>query len=235
MDSTSEPSAGRTSHPKTATIPEVASSQLKDAIALECEALLRTLQLWAYYSGLANNRSEAQAVAEELLSDTTLEVLEHVDKFDTGRLAKPWILSFARIAVRRMRARKHKTISRETSFEYYANIGDELNTSVSDEWKDRIIFDCLMMGAVEAQEGPEDFLLRVEENADIARRLAAINQLKLTLSDEDQEIIDEVQRNLFDFPLTARELGIAPAAARARFRRAAQRLKEAYFRQHPAG
>src|SRR5436190_23756757 len=86
--------------------------KLRQFIAEDSETLLRVLHCYVRRMGLANG-ANASAAAAELLSETTVQALEHAERFDLSRQPRAWLLGIAANLIRRRKAALTKQERRE--------------------------------------------------------------------------------------------------------------------------
>jgi RNA polymerase sigma-70 factor (ECF subfamily) len=180
---------------------------LRQFIARESEALLKTLRYYVVRAGLAH-RGDAVPIASELLNDVVVEALQHADRFRPSGQPMAWLLGIAanlikrRQAARATRDRREPLVSDLCSGTQYALSEDELFDRIASLAATRPIADW------EANEAASAILACVSKNDQRVLRLAILHDL----SGE----------------ALALELGIKPGAARVRLYRALNRLRKAW-------
>jgi RNA polymerase sigma factor (sigma-70 family) len=209
----------------------VGSSTLKECIDLYYDDLLRFTRILVYSSQRTLAFAEVQAIAADIMSDVTVEVLTKSHEFDTARRPRPWILGFVRNAVARRRERLGVETKRRVPLDHLLR---DVDHAVFDEMQDRLIFDQLVWVASNADACPEEAYLEKETQNEADNQLQSLHKTMLSLSVEDREVLREALTTNFDCLEIARTLFITPGATRTRLHRALKRLGEAYFRQHPA-
>lgn len=192
--------------------PEPDRVELEIGLYLEENApwLLGRLHYYVQQARLGQGETACE-IAQELLSELTLEVLENAGRFDPQRPLQPWVLGIAVNLVKRRQASQQRQSYREP-------LASDLQTGSASEssMTDERLFDWLEGLAID--EGPEKRWIINE---------AASHILQL-LAETDREIIRLAVVVGLNGDDLAQHLSITPMAARVRLHRALQRLKKAW-------
>lgn len=187
-----------------------ARQQLFECIQENAASLLGTIRAYVLNFGLATG-ADVQSVAAEILQETVIEALSHVDAYVVTRQPTAWLLGIAINMIRRRRAALAKQERRELSFSRLIVQHPE----ISDESE-------LLEQLIPASgNGPEQ---EIEMREQVAALLALVPA-------EDQHIIRLALLEDFKRAGLAARLGISPNAARMRLHRALERLRAALISQ----
>lgn len=183
----------------------IVSERLQSFIAEnECQLLL-TLKVYARKSGLAQDYAQAESIARELLSEITVEALQHADRFDITRHPMSWLLGIAANMVKRRQAQNTRLQQREPLLrDLYPTYGEALSDDELFDW----------LGVQRAIYDVQD----LDENERITALLSK-------LSPADQQVIQLAILQDMDGDAVAQALTVTPGTARMRLHRALRRLR----------
>jgi RNA polymerase sigma-70 factor (ECF subfamily) len=181
---------------------------LRRFIETETEPLLGTLRLYVMRAGLAGGQG-ATLAAVELLSEVTVEALEHADRFRPSGQPMAWLLGIAANLIKRKQVERAKRNRREPLVRDLVPRGQEALSE--DEVFDRLAELSFADPAQDlaANQEVEAILIHVSEGDRRVLRLAVLHDL-----------------NGKDL---AQALGVTPGAARVRLHRALNRLRAAWL------
>ncbi len=155
---------------------------------------------------------EVRPVALEVLQETVIEALAHVERFDVRRPCMAWLLGIALNIIRRKKVELTKLRQHEIQLRQFSTRYPGIHSD--DELLERLYPTTF--------PGPEQEL---EEHEQAALLLALV-------SPEDQRILRLALLEGFGREALAQQLGLTPGAARVRLHRALNRLRVAWMRQH---
>lgn len=181
--------------------------QLLDYIQEHAVALLGTVRLYVLRAGLASG-DRVPAAALEVVQDTIVEALAHVDRYRPDSQPMAWLLGIAVNMIRRHQRTAGRRARREISFAHLA-------TRASEPLAEADLLDHLLPSSV---TGPEQTVEADEE----ARALLAL------VSVADQQILRLAVLAGFDSAALAERLKTSPGASRVRLHRALSRLRAAW-------
>lgn len=182
--------------------------QLLAYIQEHTATLLGTLRLFVSRSGVASG-TEVPAVALELLQETVVEALAHVDRYQVDKQPMAWLLGIAINLIKRRKVAHIRLAQREVLLGHLAQ-------QTSQQFSEADLLDQLLPSA---HSGPEQ---EVEGEEQVQHILALV-------SNEDQHILRLAFLEDFDDEALASRLVISPGAARMRLHRALKRLRSAWF------
>ena len=183
---------------------------LRRFIEAEIETLLGTLRVYILRAGLADRQGAALA-AVELLSDVTLEALEHADRFRPSGQPMAWLLGIAANLIKRRQARRATDSRREP-------LVRDLYTREQAALSEEELFARL---AAASAPGPAQ---TVEMRDQVSEMLSHV-------SESDRQVLRLAILHDLNGKELASELDITPGAARVRLHRALNRLREAWLTQ----
>jgi len=183
---------------------------LRRFIEAEIETLLGTLRVYILRAGLADRQGAALA-AVELLSDVTLEALEHADRFRSSGQPMAWLLGIAANLIKRRQARRATDSRREP-------LVRDLYTREQAALSEEELFARL---AAASAPGPAQ---TVEMRDQVSEMLSHV-------SESDRQVLRLAILHDLNGKELASELDITPGAARVRLHRALNRLREAWLTQ----
>lgn len=183
---------------------------LGEFIQANAGALLQTLTLYIYKAGLAQG-PEAKQVALELLSQLTIEALEHAERYDPQRPPWAWLLGIGINLIKQRRAAIARQTRREPFAREFREVRGEQDSMGDDEIFDRV-------AELRVSQGPSDgFEAKILNDDEIARQLAR-------LTPDEQRIVLLAKEVGMNGQELARVLGITPGNARQRLFRALKKL-----------
>lgn len=181
---------------------------LRRFIETETEPLLGTLRLYVMRAGLAGGQG-ATLAAVELLSEVTVEAIEHADRFRPSGQPMAWLLGIAANLIKRKQVERAKRNRREPLVRDLVPRGQEALSE--DEVFDR---------------------LAELSFADPAQDLAANQEVEAILihvSEDDRRVLRLAVLHDLNGKDLAQALGVTPGAARVRLHRALNRLRAAWL------
>lgn len=181
--------------------------QLLACIQEHTATLLGTLRLYVSRSGVASG-GEVPAVALELLQETVVEALAHVDRYPVETQPMAWLLGIAVNLIKRRKVARIRLAEREVLLGHLAR-------QTFQQLSETDLLDYLLPSA---HDGPEQ---EVEGEEQVQQMLALV-------SHEDQHLLYLAFLEDFDREALASCLGISPGAARMRLHRAVKRLRAAW-------
>lgn len=185
----------------------VSKQRLLEWIQDHTAALLGTLRLYVLRSGLAPGE-QISAVALEVLQDTIVEALAHVDRYRLESQPMAWLLGIAVNVIKRHQRAAGRRARREISLGH-------LSTHAPEPLVEADLLDHLLPSS---ETGPEHTVEADEQ----ARALLAL------VSVEDQQVLRLAVLEGFDSASLAERLKTSPGASRARLHRALSRLRAAW-------
>lgn len=184
--------------------------QLLEYMQEHAVALLGTVRLYVLRAGLATGE-RVPAAALEVVQDTIVEALAHVDRYRPGSQPMAWLLGIAVNVIKRHQRTARRRARREISFGH-------LSTHAPEPLAEADLLDHLLPSS---ETGPEQTVEAEEQ----ARALLAL------VSVEDQLILRLAVLEGFDSASLAARLKTSPGASRVRLHRALSRLRAAW-REH---
>lgn len=179
--------------------------RLRRFIEAESETLLGTLRVYVLRAGLAGGEGAARAAAD-LLSDLTVEALEHADRFRPSGQPMAWLLGIAANLIKRRQARRATDHRREP-------LVRDLYTRNQALLSEGELFDRL---AAASAPGP----------ADAVEMRDRVSDMLSHVSESDRQVLHLAILHDLSGEELAAELGVTPGAARVRLHRALNRLLE---------
>ncbi|MCU0498802.1 MAG: sigma-70 family RNA polymerase sigma factor [Anaerolineae bacterium] len=173
---------------------------LADFIQIHSEELYQALRLYVWRAGF----DAIDPIAQELLSEVTIEALRHESRFDAARHPMSWILGIAVNLLKRRRQQTRRLDQREPLIRDLVDRSADLD---EDEILERLLH-------------PTD---PIEQET--------LRPLLARLSPEDQTLIELAVIHDLNGEAIAAQLGIRPGAARMRLHRALARLRQFYLQQ----
>jgi RNA polymerase sigma factor (sigma-70 family) len=185
-----------------------AKRQLMTFFTNHTTELLGAIRSYVLRMGLAQGQA-APDVALDVLQETAVEALEHLERFRPDGQPMAWVLGIALNVIKRKKVAAAKLYQREVAFGRLALLQTQEPYN-ENELVDVITPFCL----------PDpDSDLEANEQAGLILSL---------VSREDQHVLRLSILHDFDRSTLARELGITPVAARVRLHRALSRLRVAW-------
>ncbi len=184
-------------------------NELRQFIADEGEALLRTLRFYLYRAGLTTQGQPLESAARELLNDVVAEALAHEDRFRPGAKPRPWLLGIAANLVKRRQVELARRDRREP-------LARDLLPD--DGLSDDDLFDWLAGVSPDMSESDE-----------------AVRAILSGVSPEDQRVLRLAILGGLDGAALGRALDISAGAARVRLHRALNRLRASYHKEAQDG
>ena len=188
-----------------------AKQQLLLFIETQAVALLGIIRSYVQTMRLVPGE-EARPMALEVLQETVVEALAHVERFDPQRPCMAWLLGIALNVIRRKKVELTKLRQHEIQLRQFSTCYQGVHS-------DNELLEQLYPTTF---PGPEKEL---EEHEQAALLLALV-------SPEDQHILRLALLEGFGREALAKQLGVTPGAARVRLHRALNRLRVAWMRQH---
>src|SRR5574341_2199145 len=180
-------------------------ARIRQFIADQNAALLRTLRMYVLRAGLASGGATART-AEDLLNEVVVEALDHAERFNPAFAPMAWLLGIAANLIRRTQADLARHSRREP-------LARDLVTDQDDPLSDDDLFDRF---AAMRPDG-EDPAAALESDA-------AVTALLERVPVADRAILRLALIHELDGESLARALGVRPGAARVRLHRAIARL-----------
>jgi RNA polymerase sigma-70 factor (ECF subfamily) len=180
---------------------------LLEYIQAHAAALHGTVRLYVLRAGLASG-DHVPAAALEVVQDTIVEALAHVDRYRPDREPMAWLLGIAINVIKRHQRTTGRRARREISF-------GQLSTHAPEPLVEADLLDHLLPSF---ETGPEQTVEADEE----ARALLAL------VTVEDQQILRLAVLEGFDSASLAARLKTSPGASRTRLHRALSRLRAAW-------
>jgi DNA-directed RNA polymerase specialized sigma24 family protein len=178
---------------------------LRECIANNAQMLLNTLRVYIKRANFVDDTAERDVVAQEILSATVVEALDHAERFDVGRQPIPWLLRIGLNLILQRRDHMFRTKGREIPVSQFSfGKGEDV-----DEDSLFGFVTCIVT------ETPDQY---------VEGQLQAEYILSLVTSDEAQ-ILRLAVINEFDGNALAKALSITPGAARMRLHRAIEHLR----------
>ena len=187
-----------------------ARQELIHCIQEQSTQLLGIIRSYVSRAGVAAGE-EVEAIANEILQETVVEALAHVDAYTSTRQPLPWLLGIALNMLRRHRALQTKRTQREFSLSHLAAQYGEDNET-----------DLLERLVVSKDISPEQEIVMRSQ----------VETLLAQVSWEDQQVIFLALQEDFKRDGLARRLDLHPNTARMRLSRALGRLRSA-LEKHP--
>lgn len=185
---------------------------LIECIERNIEPLLGSISLYARRIGL-DPETDSRDQALEILQETVLEALDHIDRFQTTRQPLAWLRGISVNVMKRKKVAQAKHTRREISLSLLAY-------QQPSPGSEQDILDRLMPGS-SLSDNPERTLESAEE----------VSTILSLVSPADQEVVRlAVLEDRAHFSL-AQHLGISTVTARMRFHRALNRLRSAWTKQ----
>ncbi len=203
----------RESNREAPTVLPHASNQLLTFIEEQSEPLQGIICAYVQSMGLATGDA-VKPVALEVLQETVIEALHHVDRYDPSRRMMAWLLGIALNVIRRKKAETLKRQRRELSLSQLTRLHSEATEPISED-------DLLDLLMVSSQVGPEQTIESDEQ----------VNALLSLVSSDDQQILRLALLEDFEREVLAQRLGITSGATRVRLHRALHRLRTAWIEQ----
>ncbi len=189
---------------------------LRQFIQTNADSLLQTLEGYARQAGLAQGK-EVKQVALELLSELTIEALEHAERFDPSHQPIAWLLGIGANLVKRRRVARAKQSKREPFAREFPEVNADQAALSDAEVFDRVA--ALRVTYVQ-RNGFEDAIASDEETV----------RLLAPLTGEERRIVLLAKVVEMDGDELARLLGITPTTARQRLFRALNHLRQVWTR-----
>lgn len=183
-------------------------NRLQAFISQHHHQLTATLRLYIIRSGLADSDS-AEQLALDLLSDVTVEALDHAERFDSARHPMSWLLGIGANLIKQRLDARYKREKREP-------LVRDLYAAHADVMSDGELFD-LLATYVEDGRSLDDDLIVTE----------MLNQL----TPDERQIIRLAVIHDLNGDALAEALSIKPGAARMRLHRALRRLRALYHQE----
>jgi RNA polymerase sigma factor (sigma-70 family) len=183
---------------------------LQEFIADESDMLRKILRSYVIRLGRMRHTTP-DAAAAELLNEVVVEALHHVDRFDTTRQPKAWLLGIAANLLRRQQSEVNQRERREPL----------MRDLIEDEAaSDDELFD--QLAGISASSSDPAYISEANE---------ALVGLLGSVSMEDQQILRLAVLHEMNGDEVAQALGITSGAARVRLHRAIRRLRAAVEKQ----
>lgn len=183
---------------------------LRAFLQTNAASLLGTIRSYVQRMGLASGDS-VPGVALEILQETTVEALEHAERFNPQAQPMAWLLGIAMNMIRREKVAAAKRFQREELLgqlaRRYPNIPDEND----------------LLDHIAPPSHPElAQIVESDEQAEIWLALVPV---------EDQQVLRLALLDEYEHKDLAQKLGTSPGAARMRLHRALSRLRAAWKAQ----
>lgn len=184
---------------------ETARDSLQRFLCEQAHNLQRIICLYIVRAGLAQGEV-AQALADEVLSETTIEALRHADRFDPATQPLAWLRVIAINVIKR------KKVQLAKQWHHEALISDLTGNLRASTISSCDFFDQFINLAT---KGPE---VEIEENE-------RVNEILALVQPGDQEILRLALLHDLDAHALSQVLQISPGTARVRLHRALNRLR----------
>lgn len=171
----------------------------------EATTLHNIIRSYVVKMGLAQGAT-ADEHTSEIINETVVAALQHLDRYDAQRRMLPWLLGIAINRIRRCLAQRGQAQQREIAVR-------DLYPGTQAQHSDDELFNRFAQWVTDAST------LESEQ---------AVADLLAPLSPSDREILHLAILQELDAPTIARQLAISPTAVRVRIHRALKRLRGHY-------